>query len=568
MEKMWRAAHDKMKQADAHYFQLNNIWESWEKAHPEAAGSRPNHHSGAATALIDHAVNASLAFKPVYHREPTGEGEETKAQADRLEKGLASVLSDAFLRVPYLAPKVNAKQLLRWNYTQCFVGYDAEALKRPMQKVGESQEDFEARELSWEMQHGTWNPIVVEVPIGGEVLMEPYSKIPNLVIRRKTLNAYDLHYLLSTKAEKGLWTGPFEMKEPYDEVQIEECWTPYWFSIRKAGGDLLSVERNKWGFVSFAQTFGGASDIPAGEKYDPAFYVGQSMLFTVMNTLIMADQRKVAQHESLIRAAYAKRGYRGDATEAAEQQKGDWLEGEEADYWVEKLPTLPAEIAAEGEEMESDIERATFALQAAGFRQSGVDTATQQIILSERTDRTFKPIVAQMEYLYSIVGSHVLKLVSRMGELYGFNDIQMGKHSLKAKDIGKSFQVTASFEQVDAALALQEKADARVELDKGLIDEDTYHVIARHENVEEIRRGIIRDRVRKMPEVQAELEDIALREEGFDKLADKRKRERELAKMLQAAQPAQGQGLAQGTPTNPAMNGGQIAQPGQTQPIS
>ena len=69
---------------------------------------------------------------------------------------------------------------------------------------------------------------------------------------------------------------------------------------------------------------------------------------------------------------------------------------------------------------------------------------------------------------------------------------------------------------------LQEKADARIDLEAGRIDLDTYYKIAGYEDTSTIRKGVLKDMVKHAPEVLAEMVTVAMREEGFEELADRR----------------------------------------------
>ena len=78
----------------------------------------------------------------------------------------------------------------------------------------------------------------------------------------------------------------------------------------------------------------------------------------------------------------------------------------------------------------------------------------------------------------------------------------------------------------------QEKQAAREELRDKLISRAHYHRIARHENASEMEKEIIKDILRELPGVQAELVEAALREEGFGELADEQERQRRLAALV------------------------------------
>lgn len=560
LEGVWRQGHKAMERADSYYFQTNNIWDNLDKAKQL---TRPQFHSGRAVALVDHAVDAYLAFEPRWHRRPAGEGGEHQKAADALEKGLAEVVRDTMSRQPSFGPKVNGKQLARHNYTQLYVGLDTEYLQVPVRKEGEGVEDFDRREWEWELANGMWNPLVLTVPAPGEVLMEPWRKVPRVAIRNITMRAYELAHEMK---QQGKRRGVEIAREytvsgdGYEQLHLWEWWTTAYKAMMFKGGELLWVERNPWGIMPFIQAFGGSSDFPVGKEADPAWYIQQAMLFRVMEDLKLRDQRIVAEHELLMERAYAHIGFSGgNPVEAAKLLEGDILPGRKEDWWVREVVQLPQGIFEHGQVLDDDIEKATYSLQAAGFRQPGTDTATQQIMLSEATNRTFKANVRQLEDLYTIAGSNLLKLWARVAEEYDEGEreegrgraLRVGKHPLRVSDMKGQYHIQATFEQVDPVVALQEKQAAMQELEAGLIDEDTYYRIARYEDPSGIRKGRYRDLIRKMPEV-ADLGVIAaLREAGFQELADQKEKE------LRQRKATQGQQLVnpQGQPIG-ATNGG------------
>ncbi|MCH7692648.1 MAG: hypothetical protein IID50_04300, partial [Proteobacteria bacterium] len=149
LEGVWGDGLKEMETAASYYYQWYNIWEDWEKANPDRKGKRPQYHDGQAPALIDDAVDAQLAAEPQFSRHNVSDSDDSKKKAERVEKGLGAVFSDAALWNPNFSPKVNGKQLWLYNYTQLYTGLDEEALARPEKKTGESQEDFDKREWVW-----------------------------------------------------------------------------------------------------------------------------------------------------------------------------------------------------------------------------------------------------------------------------------------------------------------------------------------------------------------------------------------------------------------------------------
>ena len=202
------------------------------------------------------------------------------------------------------------------------------------------------------------------------------------------------------------------------------------------------------------------------------------------------------------------------------------------------------------------IERTTYSPSASGFPQSDVDTATNAIILSEATSRTFKAYVVQLEQLYSSVASNVLKLTERIEKIYTdpLSDIMGGPNTLNAKDINGVYQVTARFENVDAVLAMQAMQSAQRELKEGLIGTDQYYEKTNQEDPIRSRESIINDVVRNNPEIQQEWVLAAMRNLGYAKLADRLGQELRDAKMAEQAPPPP-------LPPEPMQGGGGMPQP-------
>jgi hypothetical protein len=542
MEDVWKEALEDMKVLSSHYTQTANIWADYYARNPDVPRTRPNYHSGIEVALIDQAVDSHLAFEPRFVRNPVGASQQSKDRANRLEKGLNVVFQDAFTAAPNFATKENGKQLVLHNYTQLGVLLDHDALQKPVKKRGEDKEDFEWREWEYMSRKNTWNPFRLVVPAPGEVLMNPLEKTPGIAIWRRKMKAFDLEGHCTTKDmqiktrnriykkdNKTGYSTPFNMStyDAYDDVEIEEWWTARWHAMKLKDGALLYVEPNGWGIQPFAHAFGGSAITPAGEDFNVKWWIRQALLYRALPTLTMHNQATAGHHAMLMRASWARMGYRHDSAEGAEQLTGQLLQGEEADWWIEKVPQLPGQSFQHKAELESNIERTTYSRMVAGFQAPNVDTATSMVILSENSHRTFRSNVQELEQLYSIAGSNILKLLYRMNGEYGdeYAEIGIGENKLSVRDIENSFYVEAKFEQIDAVVAQQEAQMAMSELDKGLIDKQTYYKVRRYEDPTTIQKGILKDAIYQDPAIIEQGVINALREEGFGEMADRRQAE-------------------------------------------
>ena len=556
MEDVWKEALEDMKVLSSHYTQTSEIWSDYYIRNPDVPRNRPNYHSGIEVALIDQAVDSHLAFEPRFVRNPVGASQDAKDRANRLEKGINVVFQDAFTAAPNFATKENGKQLVLHNYTQLGVLLDHDMLQKPVRKKGEDKEDFEWREWEFMSRRNTWNPFRLVVPAPGEVLMNPTEKTPRIAIWRRKIKAFDLdsHSTMKNmqiqarnkaykKDNNRGFATTFDMAtyDPYDDVEIEEWWSARWHAMKVKDGALLYVEPNSWGIQPFAHAFGGTAITPAGEDFNVKWWIRQALLYRALPTLTMHNQATAGHHAMLMRAAWARMGYRHDATEGAEQLTGQLLQGEETDWWIEKVPQLPGQSFQHKSELESNIERTTYSRMVAGFQAPDVDTATSMVILSENSHRTFRSNVMELEQLYSIAGSNILKLLYRMHKEYGENyaEIGIGENTLNVRDIQDRFYVEAKFEQIDAVVAQQEAQMAMAELDKGLIDKQTYYKTRRYEDPSTIERGILKDRIYNDPAVIEQAIINALREEGFGEMADRRQAELD-AQNLERTMAAQG----------------------------
>ena len=539
MEDVWKEALEDMKLLSSHYTQTSNIWSDYYARNPDVPRTRPNYHSGIEVALIDQAVDSHLAFEPRFVRNPVGLSQQSKDRSNRLEKGLNTVFQDAFTSAPNFATKENGKQLVLHNYTQLGILLDHDALQKPSRKRGEDKEDFEWREWEFMSRKNTWNPFRLVVPAPGEVLMNPTEKTPGIAIWRRKMKAFDLEGHCTTKDmqiktrnrvykkdNKTGYSTTFNMGtyDAYDDVEVEEWWTARWHAMKLKDGELLYVEPNGWGIQPFAHSFGGSAITPAGEDFNVKWWIRQALLYRALPTITMHNQATAGHHAMLMRASWARMGYRHDSAEGAEQLTGQLLQGEESDWWIEKVPQLPGQSFQHKAELENNIERTTYSRMVAGFQAPNVDTATSMVILSENSHRTFKSNVQELEHLYSLAGSNILKLLYRMNKEYGedYAEIGIGENKLNVRDIEDRFYVEAKFEQIDAVVAQQEAQMAMAELDKGLIDKETYYKWRRYEDPSEIAKGIIKDMIYKDPAVQEQLLINALREEGLGEMADQR----------------------------------------------
>ena len=525
-EHTWQGAIAEWKRADDFYLQTFNVW----PRRPEREGRElSQYHPPTATNIVDHAVDALSLFLPRFTRPALGETEQAKEDADRIEKAVSSIVRDAFLQAPFHPGKMLGRHFVMYNYGVGCLMFDPEGFRpRPTKGRGESQEDFEQREAMWESNHIGWNPYRLDAPKPGQVFMEPLEKHPKIAIRKLKLKNWQIaELMLQMDNKRGAETYGFDYRDEdaYESRDLLEYFSASHHAMQLGdenfSGDNLFIERNPWGFQPYIHAWGSGGVIPVdADEFDPK-YLARGFIHTVMDTLVNEAQRKTAQHEVLIRAAYAKRGFMGDPAEAREQLEGDILTGDKDEWWVENLPTLPNQIFEYGKEQSQDIQQGSFNLQVAGFRQTGVDTATQQIILSEASSRKFTTIITQMNYIYSLIGSNILRLSEVVKDIYGLNKIVIGTDEIRASDVRGNYRIFASFENIDPVVHNAEKSAALAELQAGLSSRQDYWRVARVEDATGRELRILEDQVKMLPEVKLEMLKLVAERMGLSKIADK-----------------------------------------------
>jgi hypothetical protein len=561
---LWKDAHAVMQEIDVFYDRKYDIWD---RNIPQQS-LRPNYNSPRAPALVDQAVNSVVAYQPRFHRVPLGKQDEAAdAAASRIEHGLQDLFTGSALSSVVYAPRIAAHHMVRYNYAQTGLMLNQESFAMPPKKrKGEKKDDFELREWVWQANRHTNSPIIIVAPSPTEVLMDPTMKSPPIAIRKVKMNGAKLAELTSTKAKKLGDTLIFDngTKDPDDEYDVTEWWSPWWFGIK--ADNAYYVEPNQWGFQPFNHSFGEPAATPVGEKFNPAWFIKRAVLYTQRDTIKMLDQATVSEQNIIIRAAFAKLRYDGDASEGAAQLEGGIVTGGPDEWGIIPTPQLAAGSAQYKASLADMITRTTYSPSAAGFPQSDVDTATNAIMLSEATGRTFKGAVVQLEQLFGGTASNALKLTERISKIYesSLSETMGGPNPLLPNDINGIYQITADFANVDAVIAMQEMQSAQRERKEGLIGSTQYYEKTHQEDPTRIRESIIEDEVRADPEVHFERKQAALREMGYAKVADRM--DEQLAEAKAAEEAGQQQGGA--LPQLPQNGGGAALPPIPTGPAA
>lgn len=532
-EEVFSGALTEWAEADSYYLGEYGLWTDLKDEKLEA--TRPNYHSARAAAVIDQATDAISTFAPIITRPPTGKTKADVDAANRVENSASDLLVDSFVLGGDHAAKKTAQSGIIYNYLLTSVGLDTSGMSdKPVKRESETAGDFEERTDLWEQQRQGWNPLRIDALRPGEVLMDPMVKNPPVAVRRYRLIADDAAALSLKMAERqARRKRESTAQEPmfkvdngkeYDKLDlIEFNSTGWWGVLQKTGSWLFPPEENRNGFQKWVHAWGGGGLTPVKADGFETKYMARGFLKAVMDDLRMFDQATAAVHRLLMRAAFARTGFDGAQEEGIQQMAGNLLTGPKDAWWTEVSPTLPPQVFQHMEAVLNDIRMGTFDPQVGGFRQAGIDTATQQILLSDASQRKFVVLNTQMGGVFSIQMSNMLHLaVNIMDEdAFAIDSLSVGANPLKKKDIGQNFRIFVTFENIDPVVSAQLKADARQELDARLTSREAYWKVARVSDTSTLRDEILDDEIDQLPALHQEIVIERMKQRGEDKLANK-----------------------------------------------
>lgn len=521
---MWSDTHAAMAEIDDFYQQEYDVWPG---VPADEVKARPKYHSSRATNAIDHAVDTQLAFDPSVHRPPAGRGELHKAAANRIEPATKNILDDSFLYGTEHPPKQAGRQLLTYGITPLIgpIWDETGRDNRPVRGRGERIEDYSKRENEWGEATNGYNPIRFVVPTPTEILMDYQVRRPPIAIHVQSIEAYKLELLTQQKMVQKQsdyeWRIPSGM-EPYDDIAVFTVWTAWWRSMWTAESSvLLFVQRNWPGFQPISHAFAGFGQMPSRrDRRDPK-YLAKGILGPIMESIRLRDQRLVAQHALMMKAAWVHQGTTADPNDVARQSQGDYYQGTPDMLWWERPPELPPWFFQHGAEIDNDTDEGSYTPALGGYRQTGVSTVGQQQILSGAANKKFAGPIKQLEGLFTVAVENLYRLVINLPAYTRMSALEVGEHSLKAADLHGNTRVRIMFQQIDPVARAQEKQIAMNEYDKKLLDKEGYWSIAGKENTTRIRQGLYEDTVYDSPRVATLGEAAVLRQFGFRKLADK-----------------------------------------------
>ena len=525
MGELWANAHEEWRDNDAYYQRKFQVWSNTYQGRPVFYDSTPTH-------LVDHAVSTLMSFSPRIHREPVGDTEQHKQDATNLEHGLKSVMDDAALQEPTIPWKVVAQYLVAHGYgiveAPVLVGL-SDRPSKPERPDYEDDEAYEAAEAIYRANRKGFNPVRIRVPHPSTVLMNPREKIPSMAIKASKITAQELHEqsIMKKRRQRRRYAEIFDMgnKDPWDEVECWDYWTPYWHvklianeappygSPSSRAATPVWMERNTWGFVPFVHAFAGWGMDLADTGGDPKNFA-QGILTPNKETIRKRTQEISAFHQILLRFAYAPMGTSRDPVTLAQAISNEGiLEGDPQDFWVMNTPDVPGWALQLRSQTDSTLELGTYSSALAGVRQAGVTTVGQQAILNTAGMRIFSGVALQREHMASIVGSRILQMVDSVSELS--DGIGANGKTLRKGQIHSVYGVQVAFPHGEPVMELQQRQMAMSEYGAGLIDPMTYYETAGYENGSEIKQRLIEEAVRNLPAVRERIETLVAQQMGL-----------------------------------------------------
>ena len=578
MGELWSNAHQEFRDNDAYYQRKFKVWSNTYQGRPVFYDSTPTH-------LVDHAVATLMSFSPRIHREPVGETEQHKQDATNLEHGLKSIMDDAALHEPTIPWKVCAQYLVAHGYAvveaPVLVGLGQRPTE-PVESEFDDEEAFETAKTIYRANRKSFNPVRIRVPHPSTVLMNPREKVPTVAIKASKMTAQELHEQSITKKRKQRrkYAEIFDMgnKDPWDEVEVWDYWTPYWHvklvansspsynaSPTSRAATPIWMERNTWGFVPFVHSFAGWGMDMADTGGDPKNFA-QGILTPNKETIRKRTQEISAFHQILLRFAYAPMGTSRDPITLAQAISNEGiLEGDPQDFWVMNTPDVPGWALQLRSQTDSTLELGTYSSALAGVRQAGVTTVGQQAILNTAGMRIFSGVALQREHMASIVGSRILQLVDSVSELAG--GIGANGKTLNRSTIHNVYGIQVKFPHAEPVMELQQRQMAMSEYGAGLIDPMTYYETAGYENGTEIKQRLIEESVRNLPSVRQKVETLVAQEMGLIDEENQEAAAQQIAARQQAMAPQiPGVSPEMGGGMGPDMGGGIAPPPGGAAP--
>ncbi len=536
LNEIWSNARRKWEKYDSYYFRTYSVWDN-KDAHDIPGWLKPSRP----TSIIDSAVDHQLASEPLFHRQPVGDSDPSKENADNVEKATNSIFSEAALEeMPSLTWKQQGKNLVHLGYSVHELGMDSRVMahrrEEPVREPGMDDTEWRALQRLHEHRTRTAQPFRTRTPHPARMLLDPWEKRPRVAVRHFRRYAQDIEDMVRARKAQKRKTGEFKVRDnkPFELMLVDEYWTEYWHAFMVVGvvnnkgssGEykynsnqrrLLFVDRNFWGFVPYGHGFAGFGQEPTNStKVDPSYFA-VGLLESVMDDLKAQAQAVAARHHILMDASQTKIGTKMGSEELRDMlDQGNILGdlGGKEDVWRMDGPTIQRWMFETGNWYDADIEQGTYAKRLTGIRERGETTVGQTAILMDAAGRKFVGVSRQLEHIASVAASQVLQLI----DLFDF-DLRVRGNRINAAMLEHDYSITATFDLVNPVLQIQERQQAMNEVREGLMSTETYWATAsRLEDASGERKRLLADFIRKNPLVhQAMALDVA-KEIGVEEL--------------------------------------------------
>src|SRR3990167_7844124 len=184
------------------------------------------------------------------------------------------------------------------------------------------------------------------------------------------------------------------------------------------------------------------------------------------------------RHQAAIDDAYPTRMAEDDdqAIQLAEAvaQSGIAV-GKKDSAWLLARPAMAPFVEQVEQSLLRRIETATFNLQAAGFKESGVDTATQQMILTNASQKKFIPAQKQLENLATGIMQRIFKQAQVLFEKGVVTSITAQGIRLNADDLDGITDCAVTFPSVDPVVKQTLMGVSMEEVARGLKTEKEHY---------------------------------------------------------------------------------------------
>lgn len=533
---VWRETHTQWMLYDTFYDRTFQLWD------PKL--NRPTVHPAKPKSIVDTAVDQMMGHEPTYERFPRNPSK--KDEADSGEKALKSIHTQTGLLEAELTLETVKKNLVLYGYAVLEDDLDPIDLdfhlnaENPVKEAEESKRAFNQRKAFFEHKKKTLMPFRNRAPHPSDVLMDPSHKNPRVAIKVGKWFAGDLADMTSHRFNENgdVIRGDvvrFEPRDnPFELIECVEYWTVTWHALmvkgsmgkgivgralaRIRGGDgaqLLMVEPNTWGFVPFSHAFAGWGHQPTNSHERGTRFLAIGMLDSIMDDLVMDAQRTAGMHNALVEATFPKRGTRMDAANLENQEaEGDTVTMDnKGDLWYFEQPQLPGHLQNFGIENNKDIEEATFTRGLGGIRDQGVSTVGQQAILNTASHRRFIAPTQQVNQLFTKSAEHILQWIDILDL-----DIMVEGNPINRKIVDGDYSVKVEFRVVDPVLQLQERQQAFLEWQAGIMDSQTFWSVSGRADATGARELLIDDAVWADPRIQEAFKVERAKQMGLDKL--------------------------------------------------